>query len=122
MVHLIRSGGYDRHLRTMRRQYRARRDALVDALRTHVPDSAVRGVSAGIHLYVELPKGSDEDNVVTAAARLGVAVAGARPMWSRERARQAVPALVLGYARLSEARLTKAAELLGQVITRRAVG
>ncbi|MEW2360182.1 PLP-dependent aminotransferase family protein [Spirillospora sp. NPDC029432] len=122
LAHLIRSGGYDRHLRMMRRRYRARRDALVEALREHVPDAAIRGVSAGIHLYVELPRGSDEDEVVAAAGRAGVAVAGARPMWSRERAAAAPPALVLGYARVGENRLAEAARLLGEVITQRAQG
>ncbi|MFC5751997.1 PLP-dependent aminotransferase family protein [Actinomadura rugatobispora] len=121
-AHFMRTGGYDRHLRLMRRQYRARRDALVEALHHHVPGVTVRGVSAGIHLYVELPAGCDEDDVVATAARLGVAVAGAKPMWSRGRAPQAPPALVLGYARLNETRLTQAAELLGKAITQRALG
>jgi DNA-binding transcriptional MocR family regulator len=122
LAHLIRSGGYDRHLRTMRRQYRTRRDVLVQALQEHIPDVRIRGVSAGIHLYVELPAGVDEDEVVSDAARMGVAVAGAKPTWSSPRAQQAAPALVLGYARLSENRLAQAAELLGQVITQGARG
>ncbi|GAA2421589.1 PLP-dependent aminotransferase family protein [Actinomadura vinacea] len=122
LAHLISTGAYDRHLRLMRRQYRARRDALVNALREHIPGATVRGVSAGVHLYVELPEGSDEDKVVTAAAGLGVAVAGAKPMWSRGRAPYAPPALVLGYAQLNEGRLTEAAELLGKAITKGAPG
>ena len=122
LAHLIRTGGYDRHLRQMRRRYRARRDALADALRRHAPGVTVRGVSAGIHLYVELTPGTDEDAVADAAARLGVAVAAAGPMWSRERAHAAPPALVLGYARLTEGRLVQAAELLGKAITQRARG
>ena len=39
----IASGGYDRHLRPLRRRHRARRDALVAALRRHVPDAEVTG-------------------------------------------------------------------------------
>jgi GntR family transcriptional regulator/MocR family aminotransferase len=122
LAHFIHSGGYDRHLRLMRRQYRTRRDALVEALREYVPDATIRGVSAGIHLYVELPRECDEDEVVAAAAQAGVAVAGARPMWSRERAPKALPALVLGYARLGETRLAEAARLLGEVVTQRTQG
>ncbi|MFI0351550.1 PLP-dependent aminotransferase family protein [Actinomadura sp. 9N407] len=122
LAHFIHSGGYDRHLRLMRRQYRTRRDALVRALQEHVPGAAIRGVSAGIHLYVELPRGCDESAVVAAAAQAGVAVAGATPMWSRERGPKALPALVLGYARTSETRLAEAARLLGEVVTQRAQG
>ena len=122
LAEFIAAGGYDRHLRTMRRRYRARRDALAAALELHLPDARVHGVSAGIHLYVELPAGCDEDAVVARAARAGVAVAGARSMWSAERARSAPPALVLGYAGLGETRLVKAAELLGQAVTHGADG
>ncbi|HEY8481255.1 MAG TPA: PLP-dependent aminotransferase family protein [Spirillospora sp.] len=110
-------GGYGRHLRLMRRRYRSRRDALVTALRRHVPGAMVRGVPAGIHLYVELPDGCDEDEVVARAADAGVSAAGARSLWSSDRAGDAPPALVLGYARLPETSLVKAAELLGQAVT-----
>src|SRR5690606_37581854 len=99
-----------------------RRDALVEALGVHLPGATVRGVSAGIHVYVELPEGIDEDAVVARAARAGVSVVGARAMWSPERAGGAAPALVLGYAGLSEMRLVKAAELLGQAVTHGAGG
>ncbi|QXJ24439.1 PLP-dependent aminotransferase family protein [Actinomadura graeca] len=116
LAEFLRGGAYDRHLRTMRRRYRTRRDTLAAAIRENIPGAVVHGVSAGIHLYVELPRGCDEDRVVDAAARAGVSVAGARPMRSTGRADAAAPALVLGYARLGEARLVKAAELLGQAI------
>ncbi|MFG2005695.1 PLP-dependent aminotransferase family protein [Spirillospora sp. NPDC048911] len=121
-ANLISTGSYDRHLRMMRRQYRTRRDVLVEALAKHAPSVKVRGVSAGIHLYVELPPGSDEGAVVAAAASLGVSVAGAAAMWSPARSRQAPPALVLGYGRLGESRLAQAADLLGRAIAQEARG
>ncbi|WP_026402169.1 PLP-dependent aminotransferase family protein [Actinomadura rifamycini] len=122
LAEYLRSGGYDRHLRAMRRRYRARRDALADAVRRHVPGARVHGVSAGIHLYVELPPGCDEERVVARASRAGLSVAGGRPMWSPGRAAHAPPALVLGYAGLGEGRLVKAAELLGQAVAAGAHG
>ena len=122
LAHFISTGAYDRHLRMMRRTYRSRRDALVEALRDHIPGVTVRGVSAGIHLYVELPPETNEGAVVAAAARVGLSVAGASHMWSHDRAKEASPALVLGYARLGESRLARAAELLGDVITGEAQG
>ncbi|MFD0685061.1 MocR-like pyridoxine biosynthesis transcription factor PdxR [Actinomadura fibrosa] len=122
LAEFVRSGAYDRHLRMMRRRYRARRDALADALSAHVPGAMVQGVSAGIHLYVELPHGCDEERVVEDAEGLGLSVSGARSMWSPERAGSAPPALVLGYARHGETRLAEAAELLGRAITQGARG
>ncbi|MQY03910.1 MocR-like pyridoxine biosynthesis transcription factor PdxR [Actinomadura macrotermitis] len=118
LAHLIADGGYDRHLRTMRRRYRARRDALAAGLAAHAPAAKVHGVSAGMHLYVELPAGCDEDDTVAAAARAGVAVAAAGPMW----AGRAAPALVLGYGRVGEGRMGEAARVLAGVITQRARG
>ncbi|MBW8481517.1 MocR-like pyridoxine biosynthesis transcription factor PdxR [Actinomadura parmotrematis] len=119
LARLLASGGHDRHLRTMRRRYRRRRDALAAGL---APHARVRGVAAGLHLYVELPAGCDEDDTVAAAARAGVAVAGGRSAWSPERAGQAPPALVLGYGRIGEGRAAAAAALLAGVITHGARG
>ncbi|MFD0905391.1 MocR-like pyridoxine biosynthesis transcription factor PdxR [Actinomadura sediminis] len=122
LAEYLRSGGYERHLRAMRRRYRARRDAFADALRRHVPGARVHGVPAGIHLYAELPPGCDEERVVARASRAGLSVAGARPLWSPGRAAHAPPALVLGYAGLEEGCLVKAAELLGQAVAAGARG
>ncbi|MGK5555436.1 PLP-dependent aminotransferase family protein, partial [Actinomadura kijaniata] len=84
--------------------------------------AVVHGVSAGIHVYVELPDGCEEPAVVAAAAEAGVAVEGAAAMWGPERGRKAPPALVLGYAGLGESRLTEAVDLLAGAITDRARG
>jgi GntR family transcriptional regulator / MocR family aminotransferase len=112
LAHLIASGAYDRHLRTMRRHYRARRDVLVQALHDRLPQARVQGVAAGLHVYIELPPGSDEEAVVAAMARAGVAVQGAAPM----RSAAGPPALVLGYGAANEARLRTCVELLAQVL------
>ncbi|MEV5576194.1 PLP-dependent aminotransferase family protein [Spirillospora sp. NPDC052269] len=110
---LLADGAYDRHLRAMRRRYRARRDALVEALHEHIPDAVVRGISAGVHLYLELPLGASETTVVEVAAESGVRVSGASEMWSTDQRR---PALVLGYAALTETRLHEAARILGTAV------
>jgi len=112
LAHLLATGSYDRHLRALRRRYRARRDALVEALHRRLPRARVQGVAAGLHVYVELPPGCDEATVIAKAAERGVVLQGAAPMWSRP----APPALVIGYGRANEARLTAAVEVLGQVV------
>jgi GntR family transcriptional regulator/MocR family aminotransferase len=114
LAHLIESGAYDRHLRVMRRRYRARRDLLAAELRKHLPGVRVRGVSAGLHLYVELPPGYAERDAVRAAARRGVHVEGAAELWSAGPPR---PALVLGYGRLSGGMLAEAVARLGQALS-----
>ncbi|GAA4565738.1 MocR-like pyridoxine biosynthesis transcription factor PdxR [Planotetraspora kaengkrachanensis] len=105
LAHLVASGGYDRHLRRMRREYRVRRDALVDALAEHLPEITVHGISAGLHLYAELPDGRQEA-VAEAARTAGLSV---EPVtW--EGARRRPPALVIGFARLPAHRILRAVE------------
>jgi GntR family transcriptional regulator/MocR family aminotransferase len=54
---LMRSGEYDRHLRRMQRRYAARRNALVQALHTHLgSDVEVGGDAAGLHIVAWFPK------------------------------------------------------------------
>ena len=109
MAHLIATGAYDRHLRTVRRRYRTRRDALVTALAAELPEWKVRGVAAGLHVLVDLPPGSDEDALAAAADAQGVRVQPLAPM----RFAPGPPGLVLGYAGLTPGRLTEAGRRLG---------
>ncbi|WP_018653032.1 PLP-dependent aminotransferase family protein [Actinomadura flavalba] len=119
---LLEGDAHDRHLRVLRRRYRARRDALVAVLAEHLPGARVHGVSAGLHLYVELPPGRAEADVVAGAAARGVVVSGAAELWSPGRAASAPAALVLGYGGVPTSALMNAVEILGRVVTPRAPG
>jgi GntR family transcriptional regulator/MocR family aminotransferase len=105
LADFIASGGYDRHVRAMRLQYRRRRDKLVAALAQRAPDIRVTGMDAGLQVVLELPRGT-ERSVVKAAARAGLEVSGLadyryaaagtdRPLPERD-------ALVIGYAEPSD--------------------
>ncbi|HWT93911.1 MAG TPA: PLP-dependent aminotransferase family protein, partial [Solirubrobacteraceae bacterium] len=107
---LLQRGEVDRHLRRTRRRYRPRRDALVQALATHLPDRPITGIAAGLHVVLELPPDADEAATVDAAAASGVLVEGLRENCLAVAPRP--PALLLGYAALSEPALARAAELL----------
>ncbi|MEV4803617.1 PLP-dependent aminotransferase family protein [Nonomuraea sp. NPDC049421] len=118
LAHFLRTGGYDRHLRRMRREYRRRRDALVGALAAELPAVRVRGIEAGLHVYLELPAGWDEPRTVRAAQELGLSVEPVGPM--RESA--GPPAVVMGFARLPAHKAEEAVRGLkvrmsGQILT-----
>jgi diguanylate cyclase (GGDEF)-like protein len=55
LAHLLASGAYGRHLRTVRQRQRQRRDAVLAALAEHLPGARAQGVAAGLHLLVLLP-------------------------------------------------------------------
>jgi GntR family transcriptional regulator/MocR family aminotransferase len=72
----LSSGQFVQHLRRMRRLYRERRDALLDALDRHVGDrAAVHGAGTGMHLSLRFsdPDWRD-DRISDAALAAGIAV------------------------------------------------
>ena len=87
--------------------------AVVNALNRWLPTARVRGVSAGLHLLIELPPGCAEADAAAAAAARGIAVDQVAPMRA---APGGPPALVLGYARLPEHHLTHAGQLLAHAV------
>jgi len=67
------SGGYDRHLTRVRRALLQRRDAMLDALASEMPDG-VRWTEpeGGLQLWVELPESLDSAELLADAVRAGV--------------------------------------------------
>lgn len=119
LARLMESGGYDRHLRGLRRRYRQRRDAFITAVARRLPEWQVMGSAGGLHLTVALPPDIPEARLVAAAARLGLAVLGLEVM---SNANASGPGIVVSYARATPdmcedavARLAKASRLVSQV-------
>ena len=113
IAHLLASGGYERHLRTVRSRQRQRRDALLAGLREHLPDAQVEGVAAGLHLLITLPQLPIADtNLVDRIAAAGVFV---HPLsWHRHR--PGPPGLVIGYAAHAPDRLCEAGRRIASTI------
>jgi GntR family transcriptional regulator/MocR family aminotransferase len=113
LAEFLTRGHYDRHLRRARGVYRRRRDALLEALGRRLPELAIEGVAAGVHLLLRLPDGVS-DAAVAAAAE------GARIRVPPLSAFRLIPAddggLVIGYGRLHESAVEPAAGALAGVI------
>lgn len=93
-------GDLDRHLRRMRGRYRARRDALAEAMRRALPEAKVCGIAAGLHAAIQLPVGHDEQRIREEALRRGV---GLSVMSDYELvSRGGPPTLLIGYAGSAE--------------------
>ncbi|TCO58525.1 PLP-dependent aminotransferase family protein [Actinocrispum wychmicini] len=101
---LLRSGGYDRHLRRTRALYRRRRDALLAALAEDLPDWRPIGIAAGLHLVIRLPDGIDDRLLSQALAARGVNA----PALAGYATNGLFPGLVVGYATLTPDRLRTA--------------
>ena len=84
----------------MRARYRGRRDALVDALADALPEAAVLGVAAGLHVTVQLPDSDNEQAIQEEARHRRVELETMNDYRPDSRGRP--PALLLGYAQMSE--------------------
>jgi GntR family transcriptional regulator / MocR family aminotransferase len=84
----------------MRARYRARRDSLVDALGQALPEAAVLGVAAGLHVIVQLPDGDSEQAIRAEAHDRRVELETMSDYRPASPGRP--PTLLLGYAQMPE--------------------
>lgn len=74
---VVTHSGWRSHLRDLRPALAARRDALLDAIRTHLPEAVVEAVpQGGLHLWVRMPDGTDLARLEADCQRDGVLIAG----------------------------------------------
>ena len=111
---LLTSGGYDRHLRQMRRRCLARRNALLRALGQYLPEATVLGAAAGVHLTVRFPDGSPIADLVRRAADMRVRVEPLAPCYADPE--KAPPGLLLGYANLTESQIVTGVQALARAM------
>ena len=114
LAHLLANGEYDRHIRMVRGRQRARRDAVLAAVREHLPQAHVGGIAAGLHVLLTLPDGTATDDAELAdqVRQVGVLV---HPLsWHRQR--PGSPGLVLGYAAHPPDRLREAVRRIARAI------
>ena len=109
---LLGRGELDRHLRRMRPIYRRRRDALLGALRRHLPRLDPVGASAGLHLLAWLPPDLDETAILAAAERAGIGLAGVTP----RRVATGPGGLVFGYGGIAETAIDEGIRRLAAAI------
>lgn len=77
VLELCRSGALDRNIEFVKGALRERRDALVEALREHIPEAEFVVPGGGYFLWLELAAGTDTTALLTEAKGEGVAfVAG----------------------------------------------
>jgi GntR family transcriptional regulator / MocR family aminotransferase len=114
LARLIDTGELERQLRLLRRRHRRRRDAMIESIRTHLPDAVVHGAAAGLHLMITFPPGFADTDLAAAALARGVKV---QPLsWHGQLRRE--PGLVLGYAARTPADISDAVTVLGDIAAR----
>jgi GntR family transcriptional regulator / MocR family aminotransferase len=114
MASFIEDAGLERHLRSMRRRYRAKRDLLVAELGRHLPEVRVSGTAAGLHVLAWLPDGADEHATAMQARRSDVGVHELHRHCTTHA--PSAPALLIGFALPSESDLITGTRLLAEAL------
>jgi DNA-binding transcriptional MocR family regulator len=83
LAELLESGAFDRHLGTLRAEHRRRRDALVAALRQHVPAERLRFAvpDGGLYLWCRLSGGVSASSVQRRALRESIVLITGEPFY-----------------------------------------
>ncbi|MER5389547.1 PLP-dependent aminotransferase family protein [Saccharopolyspora sp. NPDC002686] len=114
LARLVESGVLERHLPQLRRRHRQRRDAMVDAIRAHLPGAEVHGAAAGLHLLITFDAGFSDADLAFAALGHGVKV---QPLsWHGQRPHR--PGLVLGYAARTTTEIGDGVAAVGKALRR----
>jgi GntR family transcriptional regulator / MocR family aminotransferase len=109
----LAEGGFERHLRRLRRIYYRRQETLAGALRPGLERGArVETADAGLQLLVRLAPGSDEREEARVLARAAEREVATSSLAAFHATRPAPAGLVLGYAAMPEPDLVEAAHRL----------
>ncbi|MBP2326169.1 GntR family transcriptional regulator/MocR family aminotransferase [Kibdelosporangium banguiense] len=112
LAELMASGELERQLRFLRRRHIRRRDAMIAAVRTHLPCAVVHGAAAGLHLMITFDADFADVDLAGAALSRGVKV---QPLsWHCQRPYR--PGLIMGYAANPPSEIAEGVKLLGQVV------
>jgi len=114
LASFIDDAALERHLRSMRRHYRAKRNVLVTELDAHLPEVRVGGTDAGLHVLAWLPDGADEHATAMRARRAGIGLHELHRHCTTSA--PSPPALLLGFALPTESELRAAVKLLAEVV------
>ena len=112
LLALLDSGDLDRHVRRMRREYARRRSAIVTVLGDLPWPARLLGDTAGLHVILELPPGT-ADQVAARAYLSGIAVTTLERYFA---GRPSAEGLVLGYGCASVSQLSRACQVLRQIV------
>lgn len=114
LAEFIHTGGYERHLRRVRRRNTARRKALLEAIHKYLHDRVeVTGEGAGAHIVLWPKRQINEKSLVAQADSLGVGVYGISRYFITRPSRVG---LVLGYGRMREREIREGIQRLGEIL------
>ncbi|MGX4690674.1 MocR-like pyridoxine biosynthesis transcription factor PdxR [Streptomyces sp. JNUCC 63] len=108
----VDSGAFDRHQRRLRTEFHRRRQTVRRQVKTCLPGARLTGRDSGLQAYLQLPAHIAEQALIRAARRRSVLARGSRFYTLTDTSRP--PALVVSYASVNCAGLTRGLMALGE--------
>ncbi len=113
LAEFLRCGDYDRHIRSARTIYRARRNRMLTALEEHLPEFSVGGIAAGVHLVLRLPNSVDDQAMAAHALQSRIRVPALSSFSIKPSDQRG---LVIGYGQLHETAVSAAIQRLATIV------
>lgn len=116
----VATGAYDKHLSRMRKVLRERRDALLEALESEMPEGTRwTEPDGGYQVWVDLPGGIDTRDLLTDAVRAGVLFAPGSNFLPDRLGRRGSSGMRLTVAQAGVDEIRRGITILGEVVRRR---
>ena len=96
-------GYYERHINRMRRQYKAKRNRMLEIIQQNAPGTRIKGEEAGLHFIARFPV--EEGLLIEKARKEGFKLQGTGTGW-----------IIIGYAHLSEEEMIGFGSFLNKTI------
>jgi GntR family transcriptional regulator/MocR family aminotransferase len=114
LAEFIATGGYERHLRRVRRRNTARRAALLEAIQRFLGERVeVTGDGAGAHVVLWPKERVSEEKVISSAASREVGIYGISRYFLTPPSRAG---FMLGYSRMRENEIREGVRRLGEIL------
>ncbi len=115
LTSFIEQGYFERHLNRMRKIYKSKHDALINALKIFGNNIDISGENAGMHLVLKLKTTLSEEEIIEKAALSGIKLYGLAEHFIHL-PNDYSPSLLLGYANLTEDQIQSGIKLLHQTL------
>lgn len=112
LTRFISDGYFERHLNRIRTLYKNKHDLVIQTLKIFKDKIAIEGENAGLHLVIRFPTLDSEDIILLKSQKIGIKLYGLSKHYIRRQGKEGPPAILLGYANLSDESIVKGLELL----------
>lgn len=116
LTRFINDGYFERHLNRIRTLYKNKHDLVIQSLKIFKNKIAIEGENAGLHLVVRFLTLESEDIILKLGQNNGIKLYGLSKHYITDDEKSQSPAILLGYANLSEENIVRGIDLLYETL------